>query len=224
MKRLLILSLTVAFFAGCSSSSKPAAQTPVQQQVNSSKQSNARSRVEIKNADGSTTPVKLPGSKQTLIYDPKTGKKVLSDGWVDARKDSGTAGRYLQKLSADELIKKLRTASALEASLIIEEAKSRKSKGVKVLAHILSDSRKTVFMKGREYWWYEKKGVEAEAIELRVYAAFTLQYVTRQYPESMVMNMSQDRLIFAVKGKYAVVKDDVVKVWSKWWEQAKNDY
>jgi len=209
------------FLWSCSSSTETTVKEPKRTR---SAGSGTKSRVEFKNADGTRTPVNLPGSKKATMYDPKTGKQIISDGWVETSKYSPYAGKHLRKLSNDQLAQRLKSASAKETSLIIEELKSRREKGMKVLALILSDNRKTVFPKGREYWWYEKKGEDAEAIELRVYAAFTMQFITNRYPSGVVMKMFEDRLIFAAKGKYAVVKDDVVKVWQEWWRGAKNDY
>lgn len=223
MKSYLLFLFTLMFLWSCSSSTETPKVSSNEETVQNSRMQ-SKSRVEFRNADGTVTPVKFPGSHQAAMVDPKTGKQIISDGWVDSSNYSPYAGKHLRELSEDELAGRIKTASAQETSLIIEELKSRREKGVKGLVLILSDTRKTVFPKGREYWWYEKKGADAEAIELRVYAAFTLQFITNKYPSGVVMKMFDDRLIFAAKGKFAVVKEDVAKVWLQWWEQAKNDY
>jgi len=225
VKRFLTLILLIALLSGCSSSSKDTTSSndPVNV-ANSNSKKGSKSRVEFKNADGTRTPVNLPGAKNAAMYDPKTGKQIISKGWVDTDDYRAYEGKHLRALTVNQLVLRLRNASAKETSLIVEEAKSRRVKGVKVLAQVLNDERQAVFPKGREYWWYEKKDADAETIELRVYAAFTLQFITNQYPSGVVMKMFDDRLIFAAKGQYAVVKDDVAKVWKKWWEQSKNDY
>lgn len=222
VKRLYLL-LTFLFFLGaCSSQSdKKTSKDPIK---SSELPTRLKSRVEIKNDDGSVSAVNLPGSKSTVIYDPKTGKRFKSDGWVDPTKYESVAGKHLRKLSSTELISLSKDASAREVTLIIEELRSRREKGVSGLAAILDDNRKAVFKKGREYWWYEKKSEPAEDIELRVYAAYALQFTLRKFPSGVVMDMTKDRMFYAVKDQYAVVKEDLIKVWKEWWSQAKNDY
>ena len=182
-----------------------------------------KSRVEMKNDDGSVTAVNLPGSENTVIVDPRTGKKFKSEGWVDPTK-IGISGRHLRSLTQVQLAGRSKEVSAREATLIVEELRSRREKGIKGLASMISDSRKAVFQKGREYWWYEKKGVPAEEIEIGIYAAYALQFTLKEFPSGVVMDMTKERMFYAVKDNYAVVKADLRKVWLEWWSSAANDY
>lgn len=223
----MIVKITVLLFvfliliAGCSSSPEPAEKntSKVQQPTTI-----VRSNVGIKNPDGSITSQMVPGAEDRIIVDPKTGKKYVSKGWVDAKNGSLKLGKHLRSLSVEQLKSKLSGASPFETTLIIEEFKSRGAKSISGLAMILEDNRKAVFPKGREYWWYEKKGEPGEAVELRVFAALTIQFVSGVRPDGVLMDMTKDRLIYAIKSKHAVVKEDLMKVWIEWWNKNKVDY
>ena len=225
--KIKVLLIAVLIFAGACSSSKPAAshsESVSKKKVDISKlPTRMKSRVEMKNADGSVTPVNLPGSHSRTYIDPETGKKYQSPGWVDPTRKT-LAGKHLRKFSSEELGNRAAKVSAREATLIIEELRSRREKGIVGLVKLLNDDRKAVFERGKEYWWYEKKDEPAEAIELRVYAAYALQFTLRTYPSGVYMDMTTERMLYAVKDKFAVVKDDVIKVWTNWWSKAKNDY
>lgn len=220
--KITVLLFVCLIFAGCSSAPEPAKKdtSKVQQPTTI-----VRSNVGIKNPDGSITSQMVPGAQDRIIVDPKTGKKYVSKGWVDAKNGSLKLGKHLRTLSNDQLKSKLGDASPFETTLIIEEFKSRGPKSISGLAMILEDKRKAVFPRGREYWWYEKKGEPGEAVELRVFAALTIQFVSGGIrPEGIVMDMTKDRLIYAQKGQFAVVKEDLMKVWVEWWNKNKVDF
>ena len=222
MKRVYLLLTCIIFVGACSSNNET--KMPDGPIKSSELPTRLKSRVEMRNDDGTVTAVNLPGSRSTVILDPKTGKRFKSDGWVDPTKYKGIEGKHLRDLPTSELATRSERVSPREATLIIEELRSRREKGVSGLIHMLDDSRSAVFLKCREYWWYEKKDVPAEDIELRVYAAYALQFTLKKYPSGVVMDMTEDRMFYAVKNKYAVVKDDLVKVWKEWWRTAQNDY
>ena len=215
--------LAVTFFLGACASKKESGMPDGPIKVHELP-TRMKSRVEIKNADGSVSAVNLPGSKESIIIDPKTGKKYKSQGWVDPTKTPGVSGKHLRSLTQVQLASKSKEVGPREATLIVEELRSRREKGVRGLASMLSDSRKAVFPRGREYWWYEKKGTPAEEIEIGIYAAYALQFTLKEFPSGVVMDMTKDRMFYAVKDKYAVVKQDLKKVWLEWWSKAANDY
>ena len=184
-----------------------------------------KSRVEIEDEKGNMKPVVTPGSKNVTVIDPLTGKKFQTKGWIDPTKDNLTPGSHLKKLNFDQLYEKAGKCTPSEAILIVDEIRSRKSElGVKTLARFLSDSRVGVFSNKRKYWWYEKKG-DYEELEIRTYAAFALQNHTKGAPYGVVIVMNHDKkLLYAVRDKFAVVKDDVNKVWKAWWLSSRKDY
>ena len=130
----------------------------------------------------------------------------------------------MRGLGAKDLASRSKEVSAREATLIIEELRSRREKGVPGLARMLNDKRKAVFTNSQAYWWYEEKGKPAEEVEIGVYAAYALQFTLKVYPSNVFINMTDERMFYAVKGKYAVVKEDLRKVWIEWWSTAQNEY
>ncbi len=186
--------------------------------------SRPKSRVEYKNADGTITPLVTEGSKSTTIIDPKTGKKFHSEGWVDATKAAPELATQYQKLTNDEIQTKLANASPKETVLMIEILKSRNARAIKALASLLTDSRQAEFFKGREYWWYEKKGADPEIVEIRIYAALAIHFITAATPQNTIITMTDDKLIYATKDNFAINKEDLAKVWLKWWNDNKTDY
>jgi hypothetical protein len=185
-----------------------------------------KSRVQVEGDDGKMRTVKLPGSKTITIFDQKTGKQFKSEGWVDPTSYNQTPGSKFKKSTNDQLYAKAQKCTRYEAVLIIDEVRSRKkASGVKVLAHFFKDPRPALFSKKRNYWWYEKKGQEYEAVELRVYAAFAMQEYLKQYPIGVTLLINHDEYLFyGVKNGFAVSKKDICRVWLKWWLDNQKDY
>ena len=197
-----------------------------------------KARVEVEGADGSLKAVRVPGSTSATYLDPLTGKRLKTEGWVDPTKYNQTPGSHLKKLSNDELFRKAKTCTSAEAVYIIDEVRARrKESGIKVLIAFLGDTRPAGFSTERQYWWYEKKNAPYQKIEVRTYAAFTLQVMLRLFPSQVRVFIDyNDKLLYAVRNefkiidgesinnRFAVVKDDLVKVWLQWWEKNKSKY
>ncbi|MCM8535903.1 MAG: hypothetical protein NE334_08205 [Lentisphaeraceae bacterium] len=181
-----------------------------------------KSQVMYVDENGVRKPVNLKGSEVKTLYDPQTGKPVKSGGWVDL--SSSRPGKYLEGKSISELKLLSENASPHEATLIIEELLVRKDGAISVLAAFLNDSRTAVFSKNREHWWYEAKNKPAEMVELRIYAAFTLQQKVGLNPRAVTITMTKDKMFVGVRNGFAVVKEDVAKVWQEWWQKSMKDY
>jgi hypothetical protein len=214
MKYLLIIFSVFGLFS-CTSNQA--------EKTSPEKEKKFQGQVLIEGDDGVRRPVKMTGSHERTIYDSETRKTSRSGGWIDLD-TGGRPGKYLVNKSVKELVGLSKKASAREATLIIDELLVRKESSVPALANFLTDSRPAAFVKNRDYWWYEKKGVSPEIVELRIYAAFALQKKVSTRPQGVILSLTKENMFFATKEGYAVVKEDVAKVWIKWWEQAKNDY
>ena len=218
MKHVLIL-LFICLMTSCSSD-KP------KKEIHAlALPSHLKSRVEIKDEQGNLEPVIQQGSKTVTVVDPLTGKTYETKGWVDAIQNNRTKGDHLKKLNFDQLFKRAGNCSPSEAVLIIDEVRSRRDiKGVKVMARFLNDRRKTIFNDRDQYWWYEKKG-DAEELEVRIYAALALQFQLKQAPKAVLIFVDYEQnLCYAIKDRFAVVKDDVAMVWLRWWQDNRADY
>ena len=226
MKYLLLVFLSIALFS-CSSSSSSDRDQPMAKKKNSGAQGKAtkkfKSQVMVEGEDGVSRPVDLAGSRKKTFYDHATKKSTTSAGWVEMQNPS-RPGKFLMGKTVRELLGLARKATPREATLIIDELLVRKESSIPALVTFLDDSRPASFQRGREYWWYEKKGKESEMVELRIYATFAHKQKISARPQGMNLVLTKDRLIYAIKDRFAVVKDDVVKLWKEWWEQARNDY
>ena len=123
-----------------------------------------------------------------------------------------------------ELIALKEQSSPYQLTLIIDEFLVRKESSIPALASFLNENRMAVFQKDRQYWWYEKKNQAAEPVSLSIYAAYAIQKKTFAMPSGVRIGMTKDRMFYAVKDGFAVIKEDVQKVYKEWWSQAKNDY
>lgn len=172
---------------------------------------------------GKLVQVEVEGSTTVTFRDPKTGIETKERNWVDARKHNPRPGKHLRPLTISNLEKRLQGASAKETTLIITELTARGPRAVQVLASLLLDNRKAVFAK-QGYSWYERHNLPAEEIEIRIYAAYTMQHITKAQPASVRMFLTKEKVYYATKGKYAVNKHDLAKAWIRWWNKFKNDY
>lgn len=228
MKYILTTFLLLGLVS-CSSSSKSDKYEKMKKAAQETKEEPAKegkkkfkSQVMYVDENGVRRPVNLKGSEVKTLYDPQTGKPMKSGGWVDV--SSARPGKYLGDKTISELSILCDSASPHEATLLIEELLARKTGGIPLLAKFLTDERAAFFPKHREYWWYQEKNKPAEVVEIRIYAAFTLQQKLGVNPRAVAITMTKDRMFVGVRNSFAVVKEDVAKVWLEWWDKSKQDY
>ena len=126
---------------------------------------------------------------------------------------------------------KLRNASAEEATLLIEVLSQKGATAVSVLVERLNDKRSCVFKGDDAIYWYEEKNKPPQDLEIRVFAAMHLERMTGTSPYGVTFDFHKIKtdkgiasILYALKGSYAVTKDDVCKSWLKWWSVYGGDY
>ena len=183
-----------------------------------------KSQIIIENEKGQKVNPNTKKGEEKVLYDHKERTYKKSGGWIDI--DEGQRpGKYLQGKSVKEILSLKSESSPYELTLIIEELLVRKElSSISAIASFLGDQRFAAFQKGREYWWYEKKNQPPEPVSLAVYAAYALQKKVPAQPSGVTLGLTKDRIFYAVKDGFAVVKEDVQKVWQAWWSKAENDY
>ena len=228
MKLFLYSIFTLVFFSCSSSNSSSQSKSAnlIKKSVSDQKNSAVKkykTQVIVENEDGQKVNQYKKTGEKKIMFDHKQRKYVESGGWVESH-GSKTPGEYLREKSIPELLQIKKTANNFQLTLIIDELLIRKRAGIPALATFLDDTRLAAFPKGREYWWYQKKGKEAEPVSLAVYAAYAIQRKTSAQPKGVKLVLTNDRMFYAIKDGYAVVKEDVQKVWKQWWSLAENDY
>ncbi|MCH2206991.1 MAG: hypothetical protein MK132_14135 [Lentisphaerales bacterium] len=178
----------------------------------------------VENEKGQKVNPNWKKGEEKVLYDHKKRTFNKSGGWIDVAEGGGRLETFFKEKSVKELLTLKSKASRHELTLIIEELLVRKESSIPALASFLSDQRLAVFQKGREYWWYEKKNQPPEPVSIAVYAAYALQKKVPVQPSGVTLGLTKDRMFYAVKGGFAVVKDDVQRVWKEWWSKAENDY
>ena len=228
--KLLLSFLVILFLNSCSSSSslKPevaekAPPSKPKQKAKDSGKKRYKSQVTFEDEKGNKINPNVDKGEKKITYDLKDKKLRQTGGWLDIGAGE-RPGKYLQRKSVNELIQLKAKSSPYQLTLIIEELLVRKESSIPALATFLDDDRLAVFEKGREYWWYQKKNQPAEPVNLAVYAAYTIQRKTSVKPSGVIIGLTKDRMFYAVNDGFAVVKEDLQKVWKEWWRQAKNDY
>jgi hypothetical protein len=158
-----------------------------------------------------------------------TGKKE-GQAWYKMVDDAAELRRLSVK-SAKELGDKLNGASASQTTLIIAALAEKGFTAVEQLAKVLKDTRKAEFSNDVSMFWYEEKNKPPEEVELRVFAALQMEklstiqaYGVRFFFHKMTTNKGIEEVLYAAQGSYAVNKDDVCKIWIKWWDKNKTDF
>ena len=130
-----------------------------------------------------------------------------------------------------ELVGMMKGASAEKTTLLIEVLSTKGPTAVSALIDCLNDKRKCIFKEKEVIYWYEEKNKPPEDLEIRVFAAMHLEKMTNTSPYSVRFdfhNIKTDKgfvdILYAIKGSYAVTKDDVCKSWLKWWSVYGGDY
>jgi hypothetical protein len=156
--------------------------------------------------------------------------KKEGQAWYSMVDDAAELKRLSLK-SAEQLGNDLDGASASQATLIIAALAQKGFTAVAQLAKVLKDTRKAEFSNDVYMFWYETKNKPPEEVELRVFAALQMEklstvqaYGVRFFFHKMTTNKGIEEVLYAAQGSYAVSKDDVCKIWLKWWDKNKNDF
>lgn len=221
----LTLSAISLVMASCSSSSK----------------SSSKDDVPLKKSDGKVVQVDILDKKELKKQGVDTdsenfNKAIINTGFMTKKVWYKMQEEYkeyvaLKDKPVSELKLKLNGATAEETTLLIEVLSQKGATAVSVLVETLNDSRTCVFKGDDNIYWYEEKNKPPEDLEIRVFAAMHLEKMTGTSPYGVTFdfhNIKTDKgaasVLYAVKGSYAVNKEDVCKSWLKWWSAYGADY
>lgn len=150
--------------------------------------------------------------------------------WFKAKEDHKDFKEHMNR-PVPELKSLLTNADAAQATLLVEVLSHKGPTAVSVLIDLLNDKRTAVFKESQKIYWYEEKNKPPQEIELRIFAAMHLERMvsTSPYGVKFAFHPIQSdegpvEVLYAVKGSYAVNKDDVCKNWLKWWANYGSDY
>ncbi|MCM8543073.1 MAG: hypothetical protein NE328_22590 [Lentisphaeraceae bacterium] len=155
---------------------------------------------------------------------------VTKKKWYRANEDHKDFSKMSEK-SVSELKSLLVNGDAVQTTLIIEVLSHKGPTAVSVLVDLLNDKRTAVFKEEDRIYWYEEKNQPPQEIEIRIFAAMHLEKMVGTSPYGVTFdfhmiqtNKGPVEVLYAVKGSYAVNKDDVCKNWLKWWSVYGGDY
>jgi len=197
--------------------------------------------VPLKKTDGKVVQVDILDKKELKKRGVDTdsdrfNKAILNTGFVTDKvwykmQEEFKDYAALRNKPISELKVKLDSASAEEATLLIEVLSQKGETAVSVLVERLNDKRACAFKGDDAIYWYEEKNKPPQDLELRVFAAMHLEKMTGTSPYGVTFdfhNIKTDTgsasVLYAIKGSYAVSKDDVCKSWLKWWSVYGGDY
>ena len=141
-------------------------------------------------------------------------------------------GNKYKSFTTDKMDGLIASASAQDVSQMVEVLEGRGLEAVAVLAKLLDDKRAVEFSDtDKAIYWYAKKNKPVEDLELRVYAALKMEQLTEVNPNGVIFDYHQlptdkgsVQVLYAVKGPYAVSKDDLCKEWKLWWKKYASEY
>lgn len=166
----------------------------------------------------------------------KFEKAVLNTGFVTKKNwykmhDDYKDYKTLTSKSVPELKAMLSTADAAKTTVLIEVLSQKGATAVSAVIEKLNDKRSTVFKEDKQIYWYEEKNKPPQDLEIRIYAAMHLEKMVNTSPYGVTFDFHSIRtdkgpveVLYAVKGSFAVNKDDVCKNWLKWWAAYGGDY
>lgn len=150
--------------------------------------------------------------------------------WFKAKEDHKDF-KIMQSKSVSELKSILVNADTAQATLLVEVLSHKGPTAVSVLVDVLNDKRIAAFQESQKIYWYEEKNKPAQEIELRIFAAMHLEKMVSTSPygvkfafHPLQTDVGSVEVLYAVKGSFAVSKDDVCKNWLKWWSVYGGDY
>lgn len=170
-------------------------------------------------------------------FDDKTvDQAILNSGfatkkkWFKVKEDHADF-KKMQSKSVSELKSLLSQGDAAQTTLIIEVLSHKGATAVSTLVDLLNDKRTAVFKEQDKIYWYEEKNKPPQEIEIRIFAAMHLERMVATSPYGVKFDFHKIQtdkgpveVLYAVKGSYAVNKDDVCKNWLKWWSVYGGDY
>ncbi|NQZ56544.1 MAG: hypothetical protein HRT88_03610 [Lentisphaeraceae bacterium] len=174
----------------------------------------------------------------------KGERRNSANGGKSLMKKDASQEHKWQKMKVDGFENKYKTfttekmdglitsASAQDISQMVEVLERRGLEAVAVLAKLLDDKRAVEFSdKDKAIYWYAQKNKPVEDLELRVYAALKMELLTEVNPNGVIFDYHQlptdkgsVQVLYAVKGPYAVNKDDLCKEWKLWWKKYASEY
>ena len=151
--------------------------------------------------------------------------------WFKMR-DATERLREFKDKTNSQLKSELKGADEEKTTIILEVLGQRGASAVNLLATLLEDRREASFAVSRPLYWYEQKNKPAEPMEIRAYAAMQMESILKTNPSGVMFNFhkiqTSDKgtveILYAVRGEYAVNKDDACQAWLTWWSKFKNDF
>lgn len=229
MRIVLLASAALIFYSSCSSSTENTTGEGASDKVRS--QNSAGKVVQVNVVDKNKLRLQGldPGSEK---YDKALLNAMVADEkkWYAMRNEYKDYALLADK-SVSQLKRKLKNASAAEATVLIEVLSQKGESAVSTLIKSLNDKRTAVFKEENTIYWYEEKNKPPEELELRVFAAMHLEKMVKASPYGVTFNFHQittDKgptdVLYAVKGLNAVNKEDVCKTWLRWWSVYGDQY